>query len=90
MNGLDKNKILDEITRFYLESDFLGILSEELSRRLGVEFNELFDFLRELISERNVGIFYTPPFMNPNIIGIDFEPEREQIKRLIDPETQAT
>ena len=45
MSRLDKNKILDEITRFYLEScDFNGISSEELSRRLGVEFNELFRY----------------------------------------------
>ena len=33
MNGPDKNKILDEITRFYLESrDFNGISLEELSK----------------------------------------------------------
>ena len=89
MHRLKKNKILDEITKFYLESpDFNGIPSSELSRRLGVRFNELSDFLTELISEGKVGILYVPTFINPHIIRRGFESESEQIERLANPETR--
>ena len=87
MHGLNKNTILQEITRFYLESlDFNGIPSSELSRRLGVRFNELFDCLTELISEGKVGILYAPTFINPCIIRFRFESESKQIERLVNPE----
>lgn len=89
MPGLNKNRILQEITRFYLESpDFNGIPSSGLSRRLGVRFNELLDFLTELISEGKVGILYAPTFINPHIIRLGFESESEQIERLVNPETR--
>ena len=83
MHGLNKNRILQEVTRFYLESpDFNGIPSIELSHKLETEFSELVDFLTELISEEKVGILYAPTFINPHIIRLGFEPESEQIKRL--------
>ena len=83
MTRVDKHKILDEITRFYLESrDFNGILSTELSHRLGVDSHEFCNYLKELISERKVGILYSPPFGNPHIIQIGFKSEDEQIERL--------
>ena len=89
MHRLQKNKILDEITKFYLESpDFHGIPPSELSCRLGVRFNELFDFLTELISEGKVGILYVPAFINPYIIRRGFESESKQIERLVNPETR--
>ena len=90
MNRLNKNKILHEITRVYLESsDFNGISAEQLSRRLGVRFNALFDLLRELIAEKKVGVLYFNPFINPHIIRMGFESESKQIARLTNPETQA-
>ena len=90
MSRLDKDKILDEITKFYLEyRDFNGIAAEQLGHRLGVRFNELFDFLRELISEKKVGILYSDPFINPHIIRTGFESESKQIERLANPETRA-
>ena len=80
---MDHDTVLDEITRFYLESgDFNGIHSTNLSNRLGVGFNEFCNFIRELISERKVGILYSPPFGNPHIIQIDFKSDGEQIERL--------
>lgn len=89
MNGLNEIKILHEITRFYLKSpDFNGISSKELSLRLGVGFDELFDFLRDLISERKVGILHIPPFGNPSIIQIGFKSECEQIEHLTNPDTR--
>ena len=89
MTRVDKDKILDEITRFYLESrDFNGIHSTELSHRLGVGFNELCDLLRELIAQRKIGILFSPPFGNPHIIQIRFEPEDNQIERLNDLENE--
>jgi hypothetical protein len=89
MRGLNKNRILQEITRFYLDSpDFNGISSAELSRRLSVRFSELFDFLMELISEGKVGILYVPTFINPHIIRRGFEPESKQIERLVNPQTR--
>lgn len=89
MHGLNKGRILNEITKFYLESpDFNGIPSSELSRRLGVRFNELFNFLRELISEGKVGILYAPAFINPHIIRLGFKSKSEQIERLVNPETR--
>lgn len=89
MHRLDKNKILDEITIFYLKSpDFNGIPASELSRKLEVEFSELIDFLRELISERKVGALYIPPFVNPHVIRRGFESTDMQIERLTDPETE--
>ena len=80
---MDHDTVLDEITRFYLESgDFNGIHSTNLSNRLGVGFNEFCNFIRELISERKVGILYSPPFGNPHIIQIGFKSDGEQIERL--------
>ena len=90
MSRPEKNKILDEITKFYLESgDFNGISAEQLSRKFGVRFNELFDFLRELISEKKVGILYFDPFINPHIIRTGFESESKQIERLANSKTRA-
>ena len=93
MNKINKNKILQEITRFYLESsDFNGIPFNELVRRLGIKSNELSDFLStliELISAKKVGLLYTPTFINPHIIRMGFEVESKQIARLANPETQA-
>ena len=86
---MNKDTILDEITRFYLNSrDFNGILSTALSCRLGVGFNELCDLLRELIAQRKIGILFSPPFGNPHIIQIGFEPEDNQIERLNDLENE--
>ena len=80
---MDKKTILEEITRFYLKPrDFNGIHSTQLSHRLNVGFNELCDLLRELISEKKVGILTSPPYGNPHIIQIGFEPEDNQIERL--------
>ena len=89
MHGLNKNRILQEITRFYLESpNFNGTSPAELSRRLSVEFSEIFDFLTELISEEKVGILYAPTFINPHIIRLGFEAVDKQIERLTNPETE--
>lgn len=89
MHRPDKNKILYEITKFYLESpDFNGIPSSSLSRRLDFKFNELFDCLTELISEGKVGILYVPTFINPHIIRLGFESKSDQIERLVNPETR--
>lgn len=89
MRGVNKNKILQEITKFYLKSsDFNGIPSTELSLRLSVRFSGLLALLTELISEGKVGILYSSPFINPYIIGLGFESESEQIKRLVNPETR--
>ena len=89
MHGVNKDGILNEITRFYLESpDFNGISPAELSRRLSVEFSEIFDFLTELISEEKVGILYAPTFINPHIIRLGFEAVDKQIERLTNPETE--
>ena len=89
MHGVNKDGILNEITRFYLESpDFNGIPSEELSRKLNVEFSEFLHFLTELISEKKAGILCSSQSVNPYIIQFGFESENEQIERLINPETQ--
>lgn len=83
MTKIGKETVLDEITRFYLESgDFNGIHSTELSRRLGIGFRDFFDLLRELIAEKKLGILYEPQFGNPSIIQIGFESENNQIERL--------
>ena len=83
MTMIGKDTILDEITKFYLESgDFNGIHSTELSHRLNFGFNEFCDLLRELISEKKVGILFSPPIGNPHIIQIGFDPEDNQIERL--------
>ena len=67
---------------------FNGIPSAELSRRLGIEFSKLLDFLRELISEEKIGILYYPTFINPHVIRRGFEPTDKQIERLTNPETE--
>lgn len=59
-----------------------------MSCKLGVGFNELCDLLRELISERKVGILFSPPIGNPHIIQTGFEPEDIQIERLNDLENK--
>lgn len=83
MAKTDKDTILEEITRFYLNSrDFNGILSTELSRRLGRGYQEFLPPLRELISEKKLGILYEPRFINPSIIRESFESEDNQIERL--------
>lgn len=86
---MDKNTILEEITEFYLNSrDFNGIHSTELSRRLGIGFRDSCDFLRELITEKKLGILYEPQFGNPSIIQIGFKSEDRQIERLNDLEKE--
>ena len=101
MHGVNKDRILNEITKFYLESlDFNGIQFKELIRRVKVSHNEFSDFstkfielltiLIELIRERKVGILCSPQSINPCIIELDFEPEREQIKRLLNREMQVS
>lgn len=88
MHRLDKNRILDEITTYYLQSsDFNGISSSELSSRFGVKFNELCSLLIELIIEKKVGILYDHPlYVNPHIIRLGFDSENEQILRLMKTE----
>ena len=86
---MNKDTILDEITRFYLNSrDFNGIHSTELSRRLGIGFRDFFGPLRELIAEKKLGILYEPQFVNPSIIRRGFEPEDNQIERLTNLENE--
>jgi hypothetical protein len=77
-------RILDEITRFYLESeDFNGIpVLSGLTANLGLGWNALIDDLRQLIAEGKVCVIYSDTDINPHIMRVAYEAADAQIEKL--------
>jgi hypothetical protein len=75
-----RQRILDEITEFYLESsDFNGL---PVLSGLGLGWNAIVDDLRQLIAEEKVCVIYSTTDMNPHIMRMGFESPDEQIAKL--------
>lgn len=78
-----KDKILQIITTHYLESrDFNGIPAIDLSEKIGVQWSEMSDFLRELINEDLIGILYSEFEPNTHLLRIGFPSKDIQISKL--------
>lgn len=83
MKVFDRKTILEQITRFYMESgDFNGIPVRELGSRLGTDDRELFETLIFLIEEELISIVYGDLHPNPHIKALPDRPKSEQIAKL--------
>jgi len=75
--------ILQEVTRFYLESrDFNGITALNLAQKLGVKWGDLHTQLRELIEQDLLGVLYSNNDVNTHILRVGFPPREVQISGL--------
>lgn len=80
---VDKEVLLEEITRFYLESrDFNGIPLQKLDSKLELNQDELCKGLTSLIEEENVSIVYGDIHPNPHIRALLDAPKEHQIGNL--------
>lgn len=78
-----KDRILQEITSFYLESrDFNGIPAIKLTETLGIGWKEMRDSLQELIEADLVGVLYSDAQDNTHILRTGFESKVVQISKL--------
>jgi hypothetical protein len=90
ISKVDKNAVISESARFYLESsDFNGIPLGKLSERLNISCKEICDLLRCLITENVVGIL-TSEWVNPHIIQFGFLDVKQQIISLDNPDPNHT
>ena len=81
--NISKAQALDEITNFYLgSSDFNGIPATSLIRKLGSNWKQLKDIVKDLITEDKVGVIYSDTDVNTHIIRTGFEPKEIQISKL--------
>ena len=78
--------LLQEITRFYLEShDFNGIPVSQLAARFGVAPSDIIDQVTALIKRKLVGVVFGDIHPNPHIRAFPDEPEESQIAKLNTP-----
>lgn len=80
---LPRNIILNRISEFYINShDFNGIRADTLAGEMDMEWNELHESLKELISNELVGAIFPDQDVNPHIIRTGFYTPNNQIEKL--------
>ena len=83
---ITQEALLQEITRFYLEShDFNGISVSQLAARFGVTPSDLIDQLTALIRRKLVSVVFGDIHPNPHIRAFPDELEESQIAKLSTP-----
>lgn len=84
MTAKARHRLLEEITRFYLESsDFNGIpVLSVLTGRMRLGWNALVDDLRQLIADEKVCVIYSTTDVNPHVMRTGYESPEEQIAKL--------
>jgi len=83
LNTDNKQRILDEITRFYLSSgDFNGIPVRGLATNPWLEWEDLVRDLGKLIAEEKACVVYSDTDVNPHILRVGYEPKDAQIAKL--------
>lgn len=82
-NRNNTSTILEEVTRFYVESrDFNGIPASELSRIFDLTDRQLADDLSSLVKQRQVSIVFGDIHPNPHIRAFPDEPMDSQFAKL--------
>lgn len=83
MNESDTNALLDEITRFYLESrDFNGIPAPLLTHKLNVTNDQLAERLVPLVTQGFVSVVFGDIHPNPHIRALPDELVGNQLAKL--------
>lgn len=78
-----QQRILDEITTFYLESqDFNGLPLTKMPFRPDLDDDELRDHLRILIEEGKIALVFGDIHPNPHVRALPDEPKDSQLKKL--------
>ncbi|NWG76516.1 MAG: AAA family ATPase [Rubrivivax sp.] len=81
--NITQKALLQEITRFYLEShDFNGISVSQLATRFRVTPSDLIDQLTALVRRELVSVVFGDIHPNPHIRAFSDEPEESQIAKL--------
>jgi hypothetical protein len=75
--------LLDDITKYYLESDdFNGISLGFVRKKHGEKWPDLLEILRDLVNRDLVGVIFSDVELNPHIIRTGFEEKEIQIAKL--------
>lgn len=91
MSETMKDKILEEITEFYLSSgDFNGIPMRVLKSKLDAEWEDLRPHLEALINEDKICVLDPGTDINPHVMRIGYEPKDKQIAKLENPNSYHT
>ena len=82
-NQNNTSAILEEVTRFYIESrDFNGIPVFELTRKFDLTDQQLADDLSSLVKQGQVSIIFADIHPNPHIRAFPDEPMDSQLAKL--------
>lgn len=83
MSVNNKQRVLNEVTRFYLSSgDFNGIPVRNLTARLSLEWESLVRHLGELIAEGKACVIFSDADANTHILRVGYEAKNVQIAKL--------
>lgn len=86
MGKITKRAILNEVTRFYLESDdFNGIPMSQILSFLAADKSDIIRFLSNLINEDKISLVFGDIHPNPHIRAFPDEPKDAQIRKLKNP-----
>ncbi len=87
---ITQKALLEEITRFYLEShDFNGISVSQLAARFRIDSDYLIPPLTALIRRKLISVIFGDIHPNPHIRAFHDEPEESQIAKLNTPKVNS-